>query len=140
MSQLQQPNSEYYLPAQQVGSGSANRRMVAAELLGQHTHHTVCGKAVHVWLRDGKYLARGRYRGHAFGQGLGSEEREAGGKCKVRRALLSPTRTEGRHLPENEAVREPAPNRRQPAAAVPDFRGPGRARRPRSFESEGKSP
>jgi len=38
------------------------RRMSRAELLGLHSHQTVCGKTVHVWIRDSKYLGGRRVR------------------------------------------------------------------------------
>ena len=34
----------------------APRRMVKAELLGLHSHRTVCGAAIHVYSRDGRFL------------------------------------------------------------------------------------
>src|SRR5205807_9376577 len=49
------------------------RRMVRAELMGSHSHVTLCGVQVHVWHRGGKYLARGRYQGQPFGETLGNE-------------------------------------------------------------------
>jgi hypothetical protein len=51
--------------------------MKRAELLGQHSHQTADGKSVHVWARNGRFLARGRYLGKAFGQDLGADPREA---------------------------------------------------------------
>jgi len=47
---------------------------------------TLDGKQVHVWIRDGKYLARGRHQGRAFGQQLGADERDASGA--LRRLLV----------------------------------------------------
>src|SRR4051812_36639911 len=52
-------------------SGPSRAKMARAELMGSHTHHTIDGVGVHVWLRDGKYLARGRYQGQAFGETIG---------------------------------------------------------------------
>src|SRR5262245_49918132 len=40
-----------------------SRRMVRAELMGGHTHVTLVGIHVHVWLRGDRYLARGRNKG-----------------------------------------------------------------------------
>ena len=51
--------------------------MVRAELMGSHTHRTLDGIQVHVWQRRGKYLARGRYQGQAFGETLGDNVAEA---------------------------------------------------------------
>jgi hypothetical protein len=62
------------------------RRMIPAELLGGHSHMTTCGKGVHVWIRDGKYLARGRYQGRPYGVALGTDEREA--VAALRRLLV----------------------------------------------------
>jgi len=53
------------------------RKMVKSELLGQHTHEAAGGQRVHIWLRDSTYLARGRFRRHAFGVTLGIEQRQA---------------------------------------------------------------
>lgn len=53
-----------------------------AELLGSHTHGTAANVDVHVWQRDGKYIARGRHQGHAFGQTLGDNEVKAGTKLR----------------------------------------------------------
>ncbi len=44
-----------------------SRRMVAAALMGAHTHETADGQCVHVWRRGETYLARGRWNGAAFG-------------------------------------------------------------------------
>ncbi|MCY2995647.1 MAG: hypothetical protein NTY19_48545 [Planctomycetota bacterium] len=73
----------------QPGSGIRSvprRRMVRAELLGQHSHQTADGQSVHVWVRDQKYLARGRHRGRAFGQYLGADIRDAA--AALRRLLV----------------------------------------------------
>ncbi len=61
------------------GTGTSSRpqrRMQRAELLGRHTHDTQRG-TVHIWVRDGKYLARGRLAGRAFGETLGADEKAA---------------------------------------------------------------
>jgi hypothetical protein len=47
--------------------------MVCGELMGAHSHQTAAGVQVHAWLRDGKYLARGRFQGHPFGETLGGD-------------------------------------------------------------------
>ncbi|HEX4591502.1 MAG TPA: hypothetical protein VH120_16315, partial [Gemmataceae bacterium] len=64
-SDAQQPDS---LP-----NAAPGRRMVRAELLGGHTHQTTSGVMVHVWLRDGRYLARGSFQGGRFGKTLGDD-------------------------------------------------------------------
>jgi len=51
--------------------------MVRATLGGRHTHGASDGTEVHVWLRDGKYLARGSSQGQRFGQKLGADVQEA---------------------------------------------------------------
>ncbi|MDB5290614.1 MAG: hypothetical protein JWL69_1855 [Phycisphaerales bacterium] len=61
------------------------RQMVPAELLGAHTHRTTNAVDVHVWLRDGRYLARGRYGGRAFGATLGTQPEAA---ARLRRLLV----------------------------------------------------
>jgi hypothetical protein len=43
-------------------AGAVGRRMIRADLLGNHTHKTLDGIGVHVYTRDSKYLARGRYQ------------------------------------------------------------------------------
>jgi len=43
------------------------RRMVAATLSGQHEFATERGEKVQIWLRQGRYLARGRCEGQQFG-------------------------------------------------------------------------
>jgi hypothetical protein len=59
------------------GAGAARRRMVRSELLGNHTHTTSSRIAVNISLRDGKYLARGRLNGQAFGETLGADRIKA---------------------------------------------------------------
>jgi integrase len=54
-----------------------DRKMVCAELLGRHTHGTRAGVNVHVWQREGKFLARGNQGGRRFGVTLGADQREA---------------------------------------------------------------
>ena len=53
------------------------RRMVRAVLAGSHSHATASGINVHIYRRDGKYLARGRYQRRLFGATLGSSEKAA---------------------------------------------------------------
>jgi hypothetical protein len=61
-----------------VGGGATSaRRMMPAELLGRHSHRTGDGKEVHIWLRNGKYLARGRHQNRPFGLTLGADESKA---------------------------------------------------------------
>lgn len=53
------------------------RRMVSAELMGDHSHTTVIGAEVHVWKRGSKYLVRGRMDGRPFGETLGDDVTQA---------------------------------------------------------------
>jgi hypothetical protein len=53
------------------------RRMVRADLMGAHSHATLSGIKVHVYRRDNRFIARGRYEGSSFGEVLGSDEEEA---------------------------------------------------------------
>lgn len=67
--------SAYHLPDQQHASlpAASDRAMRRAELLGGHTHVAVRGEQVHVWERDGKFIARGSYQGRRFGETLGAD-------------------------------------------------------------------
>lgn len=56
--------------------------MVKAELSGSHAHVTINGVSVHIWLRDGIYLARGRYLNQVFGVTLGSDTVAAASKLR----------------------------------------------------------
>lgn len=51
--------------------------MKRAELMGRHSHSTRDGAEVHVWIRDGRYMARGRHENRPFGVTLGSNLVEA---------------------------------------------------------------
>lgn len=64
---------------------AADRKMVRSQLLGGHSHAAANGACVHVYRRDGKYMARGRHGGRQFGQTLGADEREAA--ANLRRLL-----------------------------------------------------
>ena len=55
----------------------AVRKMVKTELFGRHTHNTASGNAVNIWIRGGRFLARGRVGGQAFGETLGKNKVEA---------------------------------------------------------------
>ena len=56
---------------------SRGRRMMRAELMGSHTHVSLSGTKVHVWLRSGRWIARGRHLGRPFGENLGATEPQA---------------------------------------------------------------
>jgi integrase len=57
--------------------GSSSRRMRRSQLLGRHTHEAAPGTSVHIWSRKGRWLARGRFDGRAFGETLGGDEAAA---------------------------------------------------------------
>ena len=86
MSEAQADRDAADQPARSTGTAQTQRRMVAAALLGRHVHETVDGRGVQVWVRNGKYLARGRHGGHAFGQSLGAGAKEA--TAALRRLLV----------------------------------------------------
>ncbi len=64
-------------PVTPTSATENTRPMVRAELMGSHSHDTLCGVEVHVWMRGGKYLARGSYQRQRFGEDLGSDVTEA---------------------------------------------------------------
>lgn len=59
--------------------------MAHAELLGGHTHETANGIRVNIVRREGRYLARGRYQGQAYGVTLGADKAKA--QVELRRLL-----------------------------------------------------
>lgn len=86
------------------------RRMVRSELLGQHTHQTVCGKSIHIWQRAGKFIARGYVDGKRFGETLGEDPKDAA--ARLRRLMVEI---------ENQAYLRPSDKTKRPLArsAVP---------------------
>lgn len=60
--------------------------MRRSELSGQHTHSTARQVDVHIWMRSGKFIARGRYEGRPFGETLGADEADA--VFRLRRLLV----------------------------------------------------
>jgi hypothetical protein len=64
-------------PADSATPGPDGRQMVRAELLGSHTHKTTNGIRVHVWCRQGRFLARGRHQGRPFGKTLSADPQTA---------------------------------------------------------------
>lgn len=59
-------------------TGGANcRQMVRAALFGRPSYSTTTGTQVHIWQRDGKYIARGRFQGRQFGLDLGKDPNKA---------------------------------------------------------------
>ena len=61
--------------------------MTRAGLLGSHTHVTVDGINVHIWRRDGQYLARGSYQRQRFGETLGDNLQTAA--CRLRQLMVA---------------------------------------------------
>jgi integrase len=55
----------------------SSRAFRYAALGGTHTHSAADQTSVTIWLRDGQYVARGRFNGSQFGQQLGRTEEEA---------------------------------------------------------------
>lgn len=58
-------------------TSNKKRKMTRSELFGRHTHPTQNHHKVHIWKRDGKYLARGQFRNRSYGKTLGNTELEA---------------------------------------------------------------
>ncbi len=77
------------------------RKMTQAVLCGSHDHETQDGQRVHIWIRDGKYLARARWRGQPIGLNLGADEVNAG--HEFRRLLTA--MEDGTFVPGREARR-----------------------------------
>jgi hypothetical protein len=105
---------QYDPDADSSGSGPDARRMVSAELLGCHSHETTDGRKVHIWSRDGKYLARGRYNRKAFGRDLGADPKEA--VASLRRLLVE--LEDGTFISPNEARRRQLKSRQAPRCSV----------------------
>lgn len=76
------------------------RRLVRAELLGKHSHRAG-GIQVHLFTRQGKYIARGRLDGGEFGVTLGETEQTA--EIALRRCLTD--LDDGRFVRRSEAPR-----------------------------------
>ncbi|WP_437194501.1 tyrosine-type recombinase/integrase [Planctomicrobium sp. SH527] len=93
-------------PEPHAASNPHSRRMVAAELLGSHTHVTTNGISVTISQRDGKLLARGRWEGKQFGQTLGADPRVAA--SELRRLLVEIE--SGAFLPPSESRRRLLPS------------------------------
>ena len=88
--------------------------MKRAELLGQHSHETADGRKVHVWVRGGRYLARGYHNRKAFGQDLGADPRDA--VAALRRLLVQ--MEDGTFLPPSEARKRQLKARQAPRHSV----------------------
>jgi len=84
---------------------SVRRKMVKASLCGEHTHCSTSGTKVHIFIRDRKFLARGRYQGQQFGETLGTSEQEA---ISVLRRLMVEL-DEGRYVPPSNRTKQSFP-------------------------------
>lgn len=60
----------------------AEREMKSTELMGSHSHATSCGTKVHIYRRQERYIARGRYQNKPFGVTLGKEKATAEAACR----------------------------------------------------------
>jgi len=90
-------------PAESGASCSPARQMVKAELAGRHTHSAEDGTKVHIYERDGRFIARGRFQNKPFGQTLGSDRQEA--EAGLRRLLVEI---------DDGAFQRPSDSRRRP--------------------------
>lgn len=77
--------------------------MVRDELMGGHTHSTQSGVDIHVWRRDGKYLARGKLAGRPIFETLSVSVTDAA--VQLRRILSDIDA--GRYAPPREARKRP---------------------------------
>lgn len=78
------------------------RKMEKATLGGLHSHRSVSGISIHVFRRDGKLMARGRFQGRQFGLTLGSSETDS---LPTLRKLLVEL-DEGRFVPPSNRPRQ----------------------------------
>ena len=85
------------------GGELLSRQMVKAELLGKHTHSSTSGVRVHIYRRDGKYLARARHNRAFFGETLGPNEEEAA--IRLRQLLTDLDR--GNYIRPSETANRP---------------------------------
>ncbi len=97
-----------------VNSPHRNRAMTRADLMGSHTHRTSCEISVHVYQRNGKFLARGRVQQRMFGVNLGSDEREA--TARLRRLLTEIE--DGSFVRPSESRKRPLANRPVPRLSL----------------------
>ena len=77
------------------------RRMASATLLGMHTFQAQNGQLVHIYRRQGNYMARARIFGHQVGVTLGEVEAEA----HQRLCLLLVDLANGSFVPPSETRR-----------------------------------
>lgn len=98
-------------PASQSGK-CPKRKMEKAELMGSHSHATMAEVTVHIFQRDGKYIARGRYQKRAFGETLGADMQTATSRL---RHLLTEIE-KGTYVRPKEARKRPLSD-----GVVPEF-------------------
>ena len=96
------------------GNRKDTRRFVQATLSGSHTHTTKNGVSVNISQRDGKFIARGSYRGWRFGLTLGSTEAEA--ESELRNILVAIEN--GSFMQPSEARRLPMSEKSVPRLSV----------------------
>lgn len=72
------------MPAEQ--DRKPRRQMIAAELMGSHTHEAADGVRVTISQRGQQYIARGRWAGRQFGKTLGADPMKA--TVELRRLLV----------------------------------------------------
>ena len=87
-----------------------SRSMRGAELMGSRCHTTANGHSVSIVIRDGKFIARGRYEGHQFGTTLGNDAESA--TQQLRRLLVN--LEDGTFVPGREAHRHLLPRGQVP--------------------------
>jgi len=85
--------------------------MTRASLLGSHTHQTKVNVNVHIYLRNGQYLARGRMKGKRFGQTLGADEKNAIMELRRMLAEIDDGRFVRSSTKKTQAMKTTAPER-----------------------------
>lgn len=96
---------------------SSDRRMVRAELLGHHEHETPGGTTVLVYVRNGRFLARGSWNGGRFGETLPAGEADA----KARLCQIIAEIGAGTYVPPSQASRRLVRRGLSPRLSVRDI-------------------
>lgn len=78
------------------------RKMEKATLGGLHSHRSVSGISVHIFQRDGKFIARGRFQRRQFGVTLGTSETDS--LPSLRKLLVE--LDEGRFVPPSDRLQQ----------------------------------
>ncbi|KKL27717.1 hypothetical protein LCGC14_2382380, partial [marine sediment metagenome] len=63
-------------------TNGGKRPMRRAELMGGHTHETQNAVRIQIWMRDEKFLARGRHHREPLFRTLGSDEASASAELR----------------------------------------------------------